>query len=479
MDAARQSCPQQLVFGLALGAIYGLIALGYTMVYGILLMINFAHGELFMIGAYVGWAVLIWLINAQLRRPASGVGGAGAAADGDVGVRHPGHVTLERFAYRPLYTRGATRLGPLISAVGASIFLQNAVMLTQGARMKVYMTSLLFPRSWYVQIGGVRISALVLVMISVALLLMWLLNALVQRTTLGRCMRAVAEDREVAAVMGVNVRRVISLTFLLGSALGGAAGVLVGLYYTQIDFFMGYSAGLKAFTAAVLGGIGNLKGAMLGGIVLGLDRKPGGDLPQSGLPRRGRVRGADPGAGVPPDRTAGRDRAAGEQGVTGDAERSGVRSGWPSCWARWRSSLPLVAPNDYVVGVLARICLYATLALGLERGGRASPDCWISATWRSSASAPICTPSSPRRTSACTCRFCSRCRIVVLGTALFGILIGAPTLRLGGDYLAIVTLGFGEITYLLLLNLDRPVNITNGPSGIIDIDPAGAVRPRR
>ncbi len=264
-----QILPQQLVFGLALGAVYGLIALGYTMVYGVLLMINFAHGEIFMIGAYVGWRLLAWLINAQL-------GGLhplwvvpmlllmAMTVSGLVGMG------LERFAYRPLYTRGASRLGPLISAVGASIFLQNAVMLTEGARMKVYMTSLLFPRSWTMQIGSVRISALVLVMVSVALLLMWALNALVQHTTLGRSMRAVAEDRETAAVMGVNVRRVISLTFLLGSALGGAAGVLVGLYYTQIDFFMGYSAGLKAFTAAVLGGIGNLKGAMVGGIVLGV-----------------------------------------------------------------------------------------------------------------------------------------------------------------------------------------------------------------
>jgi branched-chain amino acid transport system permease protein len=264
-----QILPQQLVFGLALGAVYGLIALGYTMVYGVLLMINFAHGEVFMIGAYVGWAVLAWIINAQfgglhplwvlpmlllMAMSVSGIIGMG----------------LERFAYRPLYTRGAGRLGPLISAVGASIFLQNAVMLTQGARMKVYMTNLLFPRSWYVQIGNVRISALVLVMISVAVLLMWALNTMVQRTTLGRSMRAVAEDRETAAVMGVNVRRVISLTFLLGSALGGAAGVLVGLYYTQIDFFMGFSAGLKAFTAAVLGGIGNIRGAMLGGVLLGL-----------------------------------------------------------------------------------------------------------------------------------------------------------------------------------------------------------------
>ena len=179
-------------------------------------------------------------------------------------------VCLERFAYRPLYLRGATRLGPLISAVGASIFLQNAVMVTQGARMKVYMTSLLFPRGWRIQVAGASISALVIVMIMVAGLMMWGLHELVQRTTLGRSIRAVAEDRETAAIMGVNVRRVIAVTFFLGSALGGAAGVLVGLYYTQIDFYMGYSAGLKAFTAAVLGGIGNIKGAMLGGLVLGL-----------------------------------------------------------------------------------------------------------------------------------------------------------------------------------------------------------------
>jgi branched-chain amino acid transport system permease protein len=264
-----QILPQQLVFGLALGSVYGLIALGYTMVYGILLMINFAHGEIFMIGAYLGWGVLTVLLSAQVGHlhPAwvvplmllNAMLGAGLLGLG-----------LERFAYRPLYLRGATRLGPLISAVGASIFLQNAVMLTQGARMKVYMTNLLFPRSWRIEVAGVSVSALVLVMTGLALLMMLGLHLLVQRTTLGRAMRAVAEDREMAAVMGVSVRRVIALTFFLGSALGGAGGVLVGLYYTQIDFFMGYSAGLKAFTAAVLGGIGNIRGAMLGGIVLGL-----------------------------------------------------------------------------------------------------------------------------------------------------------------------------------------------------------------
>jgi branched-chain amino acid transport system permease protein len=253
----------------ALGTVYGLIALGYTLVYGILFMINFAHGEIFMIGAYVGWWVLAGLLQAQ-------VGGLHPAWVLPLMLAHAMLFTgllgvfLERFAYRPLYLRGATRLGPLISAIGASIFLQNAVMLTQGARMKVYMTSLLFPRTWRFQLGGVSISALVVVMVVVAALMMWGLHQLVQRTTLGRSIRAVAEDREMAAVMGVNIRRVIAITFFLGSALGGAGGVLVGLYYTQIDFFMGYSAGLKAFTAAVLGGIGNIRGAMLGGLILGL-----------------------------------------------------------------------------------------------------------------------------------------------------------------------------------------------------------------
>ena len=264
-----QILPQQLVFGLALGTVYGLIALGYTMVYGILFMINFAHGEVFMIGAYIGWWVLAALLNAK-------VGGLHPAWVLPLMLLHAMlgagllGVALERFAYRPLYTRGATRLGPLISAIGASIFLQNAVMLTQGARMKVFMTSLLFPRTWRIEVFGVSISVLVMVMTGLAVLMMWGLHELVQRTALGRSIRAVAEDREMAAIMGVHVRRVIAVTFFLGSALGGAGGVLVGLYYTQIDFFMGYSAGLKAFTAAVLGGIGNIRGAMLGGVVLGL-----------------------------------------------------------------------------------------------------------------------------------------------------------------------------------------------------------------
>ena len=261
--------PQQLVFGLALGTVYGLIALGYTMVYGVLQMINFAHGEVFMIGAYIGWSVFavlidwsvgglhpLWVLPVLLAPAMLLCGGLG--------------MTLERLAYRPLYTRGATRLGPLISAVGASIFLQNFVMLTMGARMKVYMTNLVFPRTWRFNILGVNVAALVIVIVVVSLLLMWGLVALIQRTSLGRAIRAVSEDREMATALGIDANRVVGLTFFLGSALAGAAGVLVGLYYTQIDFVMGYSAGLKAFTAAVLGGIGNIKGAMLGGLLLGV-----------------------------------------------------------------------------------------------------------------------------------------------------------------------------------------------------------------
>ncbi|HEX3348942.1 MAG TPA: branched-chain amino acid ABC transporter permease [Acetobacteraceae bacterium] len=264
-----QILPQQLVFGITLGMIYGLIALGYTMVYGVLFMINFAHGDVFMIGAYMGWAVLVAITNEQIVPlnpifvlplmlvPAMLFTGA-------IGLG------LERFAYRPLYLKGATRLGPLISAVGASIFLQNTVMLSQGARMKVLMTYRLFPRVWRFDLFGVNISYLVVVIAVVSGAMMWGLYILVQKTTLGRSIRAVAEDREIAAVMGVDVWGVVSTTFLIGSALGGAAGVLVGLYYTQIDFLMGYSAGLKAFTAAVLGGIGNIRGAMLGGVLLGI-----------------------------------------------------------------------------------------------------------------------------------------------------------------------------------------------------------------
>ena len=264
-----QILPQQLVFGLALGTVYGLIALGYTMVYGILFMINFAHGDVFMIGSYIGWGVLVAVINAQVGglHPLWVVPLMLLVAMVGAGFLGAG---LERFAYRPLYARGATRLGPLDQRRGGLPLSAERGHADPGRPDEGLHDQVLFPRTWRIQVGSVNVSVLVVVMMGVALLMMWGLHVLVQRTTLGRSIRAVAEDREMAAIMGVNVRRVIATTFFLGSALGGAAGVLVGLYYTQIDFFMGYSAGLKAFTAAVLGGIGNIRGAMLGGLVLGI-----------------------------------------------------------------------------------------------------------------------------------------------------------------------------------------------------------------
>jgi branched-chain amino acid transport system permease protein len=261
--------PQQLVFGITLGTEYGLIAIGYTMVYGVLAMINFAHGDIFMIGAYVGWALLglllashVVLLHSIFALPLLLVGAM--AVTGAVGL------LLDRLAYRPLYERGATRLGPLISAIGASTFLQNGVMLIAGAREKVYMTYSVFPRTWRFSISGINISVLVIVIAAIATLMMLGLHWLVQRTWLGRSIRAVAEDREMAAVMGIHIGRVVALTFCIGSALGGAAGVLMGFYYTQVNFYMGYTVGLKAFTAAVLGGVGNVRGAMLGGLILGV-----------------------------------------------------------------------------------------------------------------------------------------------------------------------------------------------------------------
>ena len=259
--------PQQLLNGLTLGSVYALIALGYSMVYGILQLLNFAHGEVYMVGAFVGWGVLALLAPgdrllapAWLTIPAMLL--AAMLASGLLGV------AIEWFAYRPL--RQAPRIAPLISALGVSFFLQNAVLLTMSARYRAYRTGLLIPPAWNLPVLGATLSFTRILVIVVAALLMLALHALVQRTRLGRAMRATAQDREAAAMMGVDVDGIIVSTFFIGSALGGAAGVLVGLLFTQVYHFMGFAAGLKGFTAAVLGGIGSMPGAMLGGLVLGL-----------------------------------------------------------------------------------------------------------------------------------------------------------------------------------------------------------------
>jgi branched-chain amino acid transport system permease protein len=267
MESLLKELPQQLVNGLTLGSVYALIALGYSMVYGILQLLNFAHGEVYMIGAFVGWGVFYLLAPAgTLLVPAWAaillMLFVAMVACGLLGT------AIERFAYRPL--RDAPRIAPLISALGVSFFLQNGVLLTMSARYRAYRTAMLIPPSWNVSFLGATVSFTRLLVVAVAGVLMLALHYLVRRTRLGQAMRATAQDREGAAMMGVDVDRVVESTFFIGSALGGAAGVLVGLLFTQVYHFMGFTAGLKGFTAAVLGGIGNIPGAMLGGLVLGV-----------------------------------------------------------------------------------------------------------------------------------------------------------------------------------------------------------------
>jgi len=254
---------QQLLNGLTIGAVYALIALGYTMVYGILQMINFAHGEVFMVGAYFGLSVILAFSRAALLdHGLTGLVGVIAAAAAGCALLG---LLIERAAYRPL--RNAPKLSVLITAIGVSFFLQNAVMLCWGARDR-YVPELLPVRR--MGEGAVAVTPMQAVIFAVSVLLMIGLQWVVHGTKLGRGMRAVAQDPLAARLMGIPVDRVIAVTFAIGSALAGVGGVLFGVYYSTINFHDGYLTGLKAFTAAVLGGIGNLPGAMLGGLLLGL-----------------------------------------------------------------------------------------------------------------------------------------------------------------------------------------------------------------
>jgi len=263
--------PQVLLDGILLGFMYALIALGYTMVYGVLEFINFAHSEIFIVGAFVGVEILLGLKSAGLLEAIPWlpvlllVLVAGMAASGLLAV------SIERIAYRPL--RHAPRLIPLISAIGVSFFLQDAIRLFESiwrnAFNLVYPTLDVLNRR-YDLTSTIDIPLKSVVVIAAALLMLWALWALVNRTKIGTAIRAVAEDQAAASLMGINVNRIISLTFLIGGAMGGAAGVLFGVQYSLVNPYTGFIPGLKAFTAAVLGGIGNIPGAMVGGLVLGL-----------------------------------------------------------------------------------------------------------------------------------------------------------------------------------------------------------------
>jgi len=246
---------QQLINGIALGSTYALIALGYTMVYGIIALINFAHGEIFMVGAFVGLLMVgVFKLNIFL-----------AMACAMIFCMVLG-VVIEFIAYRPL--RKSSRLSALISAIGVSTFLSSLALMVFGANAKGFPDQAF--HSHQVHIGDADISTLQLLIIGVSAALMIGLEFIVQKTKIGKAMRATSEDYSTAALMGVNVNFVISFTFALGSALAAAGGVLVGMLFNAVSFNMGLMAGLKAFAAAVLGGIGSIPGAMLGGLLLGV-----------------------------------------------------------------------------------------------------------------------------------------------------------------------------------------------------------------
>ena len=271
LEIALEILPQVLVDGMVLGFMYALIALGYTMVYGVLEFINFAHSEIFVLGAFVGVEILLLMQDAgQLAtlHPTvvllvvlvAGMVAGGLAA-----------MALERVAYRPL--RGASRLVPLISAIGASFFLQDALRLFESLwRNTFYLT---FPALDILDqpvplTTNLTVPVKSILVIGTALIMLAGLYLFVNRTRVGTAIRAVAQDPDTASLMGIPVNRVIALTFFVGGAMGGLAGVLFGLHYSLVNPYSGFAPGLKAFTAAVLGGIGNIPGAMLGGMVLGL-----------------------------------------------------------------------------------------------------------------------------------------------------------------------------------------------------------------
>jgi len=247
---------QQVINGISLGSIYALIALGYTMVYGIIKLINFAHCDIYMIGAYTGFFCMTSLNLGLI--PSMLIAMVLCMILG---------ATIEKVAYKPL--RNASRITVLITAIGVSLLLEYGMMFLVGANVRAYpaMTGILAEK---VSIGGLSVPMQNFFIVGITVLLMVLLQFVVKKTKLGKAMRAVSQDADAARLMGINVNSTISFTFMLGSALAGAAGVMVGVYYTSINPLMGYLPGVKAFIAAVFGGIGSIPGAMIGGFFIGM-----------------------------------------------------------------------------------------------------------------------------------------------------------------------------------------------------------------
>lgn len=269
MDQLAQILPQSLLDGLTLGFVYAMVALGYTMVYGVLELINFAHSEIFMVGAFAGTEVMLFL---QGRGYLEGMPApvalilallAGIVISGNLGM------LIERIAYRPI--RYAPRLVPFISAIGVSFFLQDAVRLIEGLwKNAFYLTAPSLFTSIIQVTPQLRVPAKSLIVILAALIIMLALNLFVTRSKWGKAIRAVAQDKDTAALMSINVNGVIALTFFIGGGMGGAAGTLFATQYSLVNPYIGFILGIKAFTAAVLGGIGSIPGAMVGGLLLGV-----------------------------------------------------------------------------------------------------------------------------------------------------------------------------------------------------------------
>ena len=266
MEYFLQNFPQQLVNGLETGSLYALIALGYTLVYGILEMLNFAHGDVYMVGGFLGAGVAALFVHNGVAAVPAGliVALMGVVSMGGTGLLGVG---IERIAYRPL--RNANRLAPLITAIGVSLFLRSIVEVQVSPAPVLVPSNALVPPT-VVQAGSVATPLVAIALFVVSVILMIALDVFVFRTRFGAAMRATAQDREAATFMGIDVDRVIVVTFLIGSALAGMGGVLFGLTFATVNFFMGFLIGIKAFAAAVIGGIGNIRGAMVGGLLLGV-----------------------------------------------------------------------------------------------------------------------------------------------------------------------------------------------------------------
>jgi branched-chain amino acid transport system permease protein len=256
---------QQFINGITMGAVYAIIGLGYTMVYGVIRLINFAHGAVFMVGAYLGLTLLNLLGGAN---PSIGIAPALAIALVLPAIACAGiGFAMDRFVYRRLRAMRSHPMIPLIAALGIALMLETGAMLTWGKEFKVYPSIL---PVWHVAFADAVLSNVQIVLLGICFAMMLGLHLFVQKTRIGKAMRATSLDQNAARLVGVDVDRIILLTFVLGSALAAVAGVLVGLYYGSVNFRMGYVPGLKAFTAAVLGGVGNIPGAMLGGLIIGL-----------------------------------------------------------------------------------------------------------------------------------------------------------------------------------------------------------------